>query len=245
MIIIPMAGLSKRFTLAGYKVPKYMLEAKGKSLFRHSVESFSHYFDEIPFLFIARDVNETHSFIVQECQKMGISNYNIVILNEPTKGQAETVMLGVQFANLSPEEPLTIFNIDTFRPNFIFPQELDLIKIDGYLEVFIGSGKNWSYVKPISFDSNRVIATAEKQEISQLCCTGLYHFSKLKQFEMAFYDYCKMSQESWQGNELYVAPLYNNLIDSGCDIRYSLIDLKKVIFCGTPDEYESFIQNNI
>ncbi|EKO3985769.1 capsular biosynthesis protein, partial [Vibrio fluvialis] len=40
MIMIPMAGMSSRFFKAGYSKPKYMLEAKGKTLFEHSVLSF-------------------------------------------------------------------------------------------------------------------------------------------------------------------------------------------------------------
>ncbi|TOH10549.1 capsular biosynthesis protein, partial [Vibrio parahaemolyticus] len=44
MIVIPMAGMSSRFFKAGYKLPKYMLEAHGKSLFEHSLRSFESYF---------------------------------------------------------------------------------------------------------------------------------------------------------------------------------------------------------
>jgi hypothetical protein len=243
MIVFPMAGLSRRFTLAGYKVPKYMLDAGGKTLFQHSVESFAEYFDRIPFLFIARNINETGDFIIEECKHMGISNYEIAMLDTPTKGQAETVFLGVKKASLPPDTPLTIFNIDTFRQKFSFPKELDLDNIDGYLEVFIGSGKNWSYVKPISPDSNRVAETAEKREISQFCCTGLYHFSKLEQFEEAFNSYCQIPQENWDAQELYVAPMYNQLINKGSDIRFHVIDADRVIFCGTPDEYNAFVAN--
>ena len=66
MIVIPMAGASRRFTEAGYDLPKYMLEAHGKSLFRHSVESFSDYFASEPFLFIARKIGPTAEFLEAE-----------------------------------------------------------------------------------------------------------------------------------------------------------------------------------
>lgn len=240
MIIFPMAGLSRRFTLAGYKVPKYMLEAREKSLFQHAVESFAQYFNHIPFLFIARDINGTGDFIVEQCKAMGLKNYKIATLDALTRGQAETVILGAKKVSLESDTPLTIFNIDTFRPNFCFPQEFALDKVDGYLEVFIGSGKNWSYVRPINPNSNQVAETAEKREISQLCCTGLYHFSKLKNFQEAFDEHCQLPQEKWEAQELYVAPLYNNLIRKGNDIRYHVIDSEEVIFCGTPAEYETF-----
>ncbi|EDP5982441.1 capsular biosynthesis protein, partial [Campylobacter jejuni] len=37
IIIFPMAGLSSRFTKAGYDKPKYMLDLKGNSVFFHAV----------------------------------------------------------------------------------------------------------------------------------------------------------------------------------------------------------------
>ena len=43
-LIFPMAGLSERFTRAGFTVPKYMLQAHGRSLFRHAVEGFLGHF---------------------------------------------------------------------------------------------------------------------------------------------------------------------------------------------------------
>jgi hypothetical protein len=39
-----MAGLSKRFTDAGFTLPKYMLYAREKSLFNLAVSSFEAYF---------------------------------------------------------------------------------------------------------------------------------------------------------------------------------------------------------
>ena len=40
-IVITMAGLGSRFKKAGYTVPKYMIEAHGKTLFEWSMESLS------------------------------------------------------------------------------------------------------------------------------------------------------------------------------------------------------------
>ena len=37
--IIPMAGESSRFFKAGFKIPKYLIEVKGKTLLEHSVNS--------------------------------------------------------------------------------------------------------------------------------------------------------------------------------------------------------------
>ncbi|WP_163130242.1 glycosyltransferase family 2 protein [Agarivorans sp. Alg241-V36] len=243
MVIIPMAGLSSRFLEAGYKKPKLMLEAKEKTLFEHSVGSFSNYFKSTPFLFIVRDIYESAEFVESKAIEMAISNYTIVTLNQETQGQAETVTLGLKEWQLKNDIvddcPITIFNIDTFRPNFVFPK-LDSLG-DGYLEVFQGSGDNWSFVKALN--SNKVIETAEKKPISDLCCTGLYHFKSFRTYLRAYTAYANLPKEDWDKGEIYVAPLYNFLISENLDIRYNLIERNQVIFCGIPDEYLDFIKD--
>jgi CTP:molybdopterin cytidylyltransferase MocA len=147
MIVIPMAGLSSRFFNAGYTKPKYMLQANEKSLFDYSIESFSDYFSSKNFVFIIRDVFGTYEFVKERIKSLNIKDFDIVILNEETRGQAETVASGLS-GYRSSQDAITIFNIDTFRPGFIYP-DISLLD-DGYLEVFRGEGDNWSYVRPIA-----------------------------------------------------------------------------------------------
>jgi hypothetical protein len=237
MIVIPMAGLSSRFFKAGYELPKYMLEAHAESLFDHSVKSFQKYFDSMKFVFIVRGVYETPAFVKSRVIELGIKDYDIVVLNEETRGQAETVTLGL--ANYrNRDDAITIFNIDTFRPNFVYPSLDDLG--DGYLEVFRGTGDNWSFVRPINSSSTIIELTTEKNPISDLCCTGLYHFNNIQDYFSAYDYYLSLPKEQWEKGELYVAPLYNHLINSNKNIHYHEIPRGDVIFCGTPDEYLEF-----
>ena len=237
MIVIPMAGLSSRFFKAGYTEPKYMLPAHGIPLFDHAVLSFKAYFETTEFVFIVRSDYNTAQFVESRCQILGIKDYQIVSLAADTRGQAETVYLGIE--DCDDALPITIFNIDTFRPNFTLPNVAD--EGDGYLEVFKGEGSNWSYAKPKSPDSNQVIETAEKNPISDLCSTGLYHFAHAGDFKRAFQLEAAKPISEWQKQELYIAPLYNYLIEEGKDIRYHLIARDEVIFCGVPQEYLDFI----
>ena len=238
MIIIPMAGLSSRFFKAGYSQPKYMLEAHDEYLFDHAVKSFHKYFNKECFLFIARDVYDTPIFIKARAEALGIKKFYITVLEQETRGQAETVALGLEECGY--DGPITIFNIDTFRPDFNYPEFKN--EVDGYLEVFRGTGENWSFVKPLFDNDNRVKQTAEKEAISDLCCTGLYYFSRSSEFLKAFYDYSKSPKSEWSKGELYIAPLYNLLINQGENIRYHEISREEVIFCGVPNEYLEFLK---
>lgn len=240
MIVLPMGGLSSRFFNAGYRVPKYQLDLHGKTVFERVLGSFNKYFESERFLFIAVNSSfDPKSFLLDQLKKWPQVRYDIVILNEVTQGQAETVYLGLKSIEVDPDERITIFNIDTFRPNF------EIALFDGedrsksYLETFVGAGKNWSNVVPIEKGSDRVRLALEKQEASEFCCTGIYQWRTLNLFAETFRAYSK----SITGGELYVAPMYNYAIEKGEDVRFNVIPPTDVIFCGTPDEYELLVSN--
>jgi len=239
-IIIPMAGLSSRFTQAGYVLPKYMLYVKNRSLFNLAVSSFEKYFDSCRFVFVARDVFDTKTFIEKECELMGVRDFTVVILPQPTRGQAETVIEGINRADVPAQEPILVFNIDTLRPGFTFPDQM--AGWDGYLEVFVGSGKNWSYAKTESEGSTLVVETAEKVEISRYCSTGLYYFSTADSFVRAYTQNLEHPRDG--KTELFVAPLYNLLIEAGKKIHIHVIPRDEVIFSGVPSEYEQIVQDS-
>lgn len=230
MIVIPMAGRSQRFYDAGYDRPKYRLELSGRSVFAHAVGSFAAAFATTPFLFIA--AAEAEPFVRGEARALGIARFDVVALSTVTAGQAETVERGLEASSW--DGPLTIFNIDTFRPGFTFPGE-PLASSDGWLEVFKGAGDNWSYVRPAPGLGPWALETAEKKPISDLCCTGLYHFARAADFRAAL----AAERLAPQARELYVAPLYNHLIRRGARIGWRLIEASEVVFCGTPAEYEA------
>ena len=229
MIVIPMAGRSQRFQDAGYDRPKYELELSGRTVFARAVESFQAAFATTPFLFVA--TAEAEPFVRSQARALGVGAFDVVPLARPTAGQAETVELGLD--ELAWAGPVTIFNIDTFRPGFAFPGP-PLAQADGWLEVFRGEGANWSYVRPTA-EAPWALETAEKRPISDLCCTGLYHFARAADFR----DALAAERAAPQAAELYVAPLYNHLIARGARIGWRLIDRQEVVFCGAPSEYEA------
>ena len=239
-IIFPMAGLSSRFTKAGYKQPKYMLPIDDNTVFFHAVNSFKNYFSTSDILFIYRNIQNTKEFIDSECDKMNVNSYRSISLDEITDGQAQTVYLGMKKASILDNESILIFNIDTFRPNFELPSEFDFSEIDGYLEVFESEGEHWSFVLPKDDKSNSVVRTTEKERISSLCSSGLYYFKNAIDFKKVFEKMLEKNERS--KSEFYIAPMYNHLINLGKDIRYSKIYLDNIIFCGTPTEYKNVLE---
>jgi hypothetical protein len=241
IIFIPMAGLSARFTKEGYTLPKYMLFAGNQSLFRIAVSSFKTHFETATFVFIYRNIFDTKSFITAECNVLGIKHVELVEIDQPTKGQAETVKIGIDhLLQKGIDNEMIVFNADTAKTNFVLP---DFIKsTDGYLEVFEGEGEHWSFVQPLAGLQNRVERTTEKVRISNLCSNGLYHFTSMQLFMDA---YQASFYNQVHNGEYYIAPMYNALIAQQKKIHYFVLPKSEMLLFGTPVEYIQFVKSVI
>ena len=163
----------------------------------------------------------------------------LVVLDKETEGQAETIYLALQQLPDKQDEPLYIFNIDTFRYDFVKPDFA--LACDGYIEVFQGEGEHWSFVEPTG--DNDVARTTEKERISDLCSDGLYYFASNALFRHYFEQ--MKNRNLYVKNELYVAPMYNLLLADGKVVKYDLIAPDAIDFCGTPSEYEALLAHGL
>ena len=112
-MIITMAGAGKRFRDAGYDVPKYQIEAKGKTLFEWSLDSLIGYNDHISrYLFIVRKEDNAEKFIREKCAGYEITDIDIIEIEHMTDGQATTCMLALP--ECKQNVPVMIYNIDTY-----------------------------------------------------------------------------------------------------------------------------------
>ncbi len=236
MFLIPMMGKSSRFTQAGYKLPKYMLKVGNKTLFEKTVNSFKDYFKSDLFVFTIPDNDELSKWLKEKIKLLEILNYEIILLKEDTNGQADTVRQ-TMFNFKEYDDEINIFNIDTILLNF---KKFSSYNFDGYLEVFEGDGDHWSFAK-INKD-NLVESTSEKIRISPYCSNGFYNFSSKEIFIEGFEKQKQYNNKNNLG-EIYIAPVYNFLIQSGYKIRVKLVSLDDIVFSGTPEEYELMIKN--
>ncbi len=238
MFVFPMLGRSSRFFNAGYSMPKYKLPlgGNGKIVFDYVLNSFKCYFDTDLFVLLCRKDTNGRVFLIERMQKLGVRRFEVIEHPGDTRGQAESVELSLGLAPSG--EELFIFNIDTVLYNF--KKDASRGNVSGYLEVFKGDGFHWSFVEPISAESYFVARVAEKERISDLCSNGLYYFASVSVFASALNSY-KRKYPSL-ASELYVAPLYNELIESGKLVRYKLVSTSDIGFCGVPDEYLALFQ---
>jgi dTDP-glucose pyrophosphorylase len=237
-IVVTMAGDSGRFFREGYTKPKYEISVKNKSLFAWSVESLSAFYNSnCHLIFIGRKDFSPQKFIEKECKTLGIKNFEVLLLDSITNGQATTA-LAAEPALSSKDARLFIYNIDTHvTPNVLTP---DMQKTNGWIPCFHAEGDSWSFVR--ADENNRVIEVREKKRISSLATIGLYGFSSFSIFAEAYRNFYSDKSKLEKG-ECYVAPLYNYLISQNHSVSYSLVVRENVIVLGTPDQVNRFISN--
>ena len=240
-IVITMGGLGSRFRKAGYTVPKYMIEARGRTLFEWSLISLDGYKEDVEqYIFIAMEdkTSDVRAFIDEKCKRIGITDYQVILLDYLTDGQATTAKLASQYWNL--DNALLIYNIDTY----VEAGEMNSrqLKGDGFIPCFQAEGNHWSFVR--LDDEGKVVEIKEKMRISNYCTLGAYYFKTCRLFEELYEDYYGKPQELVNG-EKYVAPLYDHLLKWGGEIFISDINPRKVHVLGTPEELEEFVKRGV
>lgn len=236
-IVITMAGLGSRFRDAGYNIPKYMIEAHGKSLFEWSMLSLVDLFPHTECVhFIVRKEDNAEDFIRIVCKKFAIENIHIIEIDYLTAGQAASCYLAKDIWNKN--NGLVVYNIDTYvEPNNI---KYCHFKGDGLIPCFIGDGDHWSFVAVD--DDFKAMEVKEKKRISQYCSLGLYYFKSCKLYE-DIYQKCYVEKLlELQKNEEYIAPMYDYMLNHGYNIYISCIDAKVLHALGTPNELDIFLK---
>ncbi len=236
-VVITMGGLGSRFRKMGYNMPKYMIEAKGKTLFEWSMISLEGYKENVAqYIFIAMkdEQYDVEEFITQKCKEMGFKDYHVIILDYLTDGQATTAMMAAKYWNL--ENALLIYNIDTYVE--AGEMNSDELKGDGFIPCFQAEGDHWSFVR--LDDSGKVVEIKEKQRISDYCTLGAYYFKTCKLYKDLYDEYYSQTRELVNG-EKYVAPLYDFLLTKHGEIYISDIKPDKVHVLGTPEELQAFL----
>ena len=233
--IITMAGFGRRFLDAGYTVPKYRIEAHGRSLFQWSMLSLRSFIGEgARFVFVVRGADEAEAFIQAEAEAVGIADRAVVQIDAPTDGQATSAMLAADAIG-DASAPMLIYNIDTF----VHPRALPAAAARGagWIPCFPGQGDHWSFARTES--DGRVVEVREKVRVSPHATVGLYWFDSFNRYADAYSAYYERSGRSEAG-ERYVAPLYNHLLAEDAPVFIHEVPADAVVPLGVPAEVERF-----
>tara|TARA_A200000113_G_C8849969_1_gene349916 strand:+ start:296 stop:1033 length:738 start_codon:yes stop_codon:yes gene_type:complete len=237
-IVIPMAGRGSRFANVGYEMPKPLIDVHGKPMIERVIDNLTpdcnHRFI---FIVLEEHINE---YKVDKILKSVSNNCEIVPINSVTEGAACTVLLAEKFID---DNPLMIANSDQWV-NYDINNYINYSSIyDGMIMTMYADDPKWSF---IAFEDDLVTEVVEKRVISNEATVGIYNFSNGTNFIDAAK---KMIKKDLRVNgEFYVAPVFNEMIESEMKIGYKNIDSDKenVMFgLGTPEDLEVFLADEI
>ena len=232
-ILIPMAGRGKRFEEAGYSFPKPLIDINGKAMIQIIIENLN--FNAEHILICQKEHYE--KFALKELLELITPNCKIIQVSEITEGAACTALLSKEFINN--DEELIIANSDQWINwnNQHFLSFLRKNDADGGIVTFYSTHPKWSFVK--LDDEGKVTTVAEKKPISNIATVGIYYFKKGKYFVEAAEQ--MISKNIRTNNEFYIAPVYNEMIQSNKKIlNYPVAEMRGL---GTPEDLSKFIEN--
>lgn len=236
-LVITMAGFGSRFQKAGYTVPKYMIEAHGRSLFEWSMISLER-FRRAGWQthLILRAADQSVPWLCEKCRLLGIEEPGMQELDAPTDGQATTALLaGPHLQDRG--AGFLIYNIDTFvMPHALVPE---CVRGDGWVPCADLPGDAWSFAR--TEDDLRAVELREKKRISNHATIGLYYFASFALYH-EIYDAFYAENANVEAGERYIAPMYNHMIAGGHDVYVEVVPRKDFFALGTPSDVEAFLK---
>lgn len=231
-IVVPMAGNGSRFASAGYVDPKPLIPVFGDPMISWVVRNIA-----VPgarFIFLIRsDYPDTCKSYLESIAP----GCTVISVDKVTEGAACTVLLAKDIIDTA--TPLLIANSDQYiefsASDFVhsFLNSTTGAKISTF-----DGGRNpkWSYV---GVTDGVVTEVVEKKPISDHATTGVYlwrHGSDFVRFAEQM-----IAKNIRVNNEFYVAPVFNEALQSGVTIEISPCD--RMWGLGVPEDLEYFLAN--
>ena len=234
-VLIPMAGEGSRFINEGYTFPKPLIDVDGKPMIQRVVENLDF---ECEYIFLVRKGHlQEYDGLKETLNRITNNRTQIVVVDGLTEGAACTALLAKRFINT--DDDLLIANSDQIIE--YEPQNFNLMRsltsVDAIVWTFNDVHPKWSFVKT----NSRGFCTevAEKVPISNIATCGIYWYRKGSDFVKSAEQ--MIEKDIRVKNEFYIAPVYNELIQSGKTLVPFFVN--KMHGIGTPEDLNTYLRN--
>lgn len=238
-ILIPMAGRGSRFQDVGYRDPKPLIPVHGRPMVEWVIDNLRPT-QRHRFIFLCLKEHLDQYPLARCLEKAAGAEVVIVPIAEVTQGAACTALLAKRF--IDTDDALMLANCDQWVDVDIndYLASMDRDGADGLIMTFWADHPKWSYCRMTTDGTVREVV--EKQVISNEATVGIYNFRRGRDFVWAAEEMIR--KDLRVNGEFYVAPAYNQLIDSGRTVRVYNIgkDGAGMYGLGTPPDLEAFLR---
>ena len=246
-LIVPMAGLGKRFADEGYKKTKPLINVSGRSMVSTAIKSLPKADKN---MFVLRKNMDGYNQIKVELSK-NFSNSSFTSLTKLTDGQAITTLEGLKELKKERKnviyEPITVAACDNA---IVFNQKKYQNILDkGDFDVLVWGAINHANSKRypemfgwINYDqktmnvNNISVKKPIDKSLSQPIVIGMFTFKNAKILEQSINQL--MKNENKINNEFYLDSTVNEAINLGLNCKVFIID--HFISFGTPNDLKTF-----
>ena len=190
------------------------------------------------YIFLVRKEHvEKYEGIIDTLERITNGHFHYIIVDKLTEGAACTALLAKDLINT--EEDLLIANSDQFieyHPNNFLSLK-NMTDVDSIVFTFNAVHPKWSFVKTNS--RGFVTDVAEKKPISDIATCGIYWYRKGSDFVK--YANQMIEKDIRVNNEFYIAPVYNELIQSGKTLIPFYVH--RMWGLGTPEDLKYYLEN--
>ena len=242
-IIIPLGGLGSRFQNEGYSRPKPFVRVLGKEMIKWVIDNLTLGPDDSLVIVYNPSFMSMDVFMQEEVQNK-YKNTTLVELAGPTRGAAETVLLGLQgIPEAQRKRPCMLCDGDTFYTADIVSRYREVSTTHNGTFCFSDTQPKpiYSYVTVNSADEVQDIK--EKVKISDYANTGCYCFKNGCELET----YCEkiieagaMQLSQDQKGEFYTSGVIKAMLDDGLPCKMLQLERTDLHVLGTPSQVEEF-----
>lgn len=230
-IVILAAGLGTRFK--DFILPKPLIDVNGQPMLTQAIRTLG--------------IDGYHLFVIRHDQYIrqtfnavaaALNEYCIYPINYVTEGAAATALLLKTYINNDQE--LIITNCDQVM-NWDSDKALtELRKYDAGVVTINNDDPKHSYVE---LKNGLAVKFAEKEVISEYALTGIHYWKQGSDFVTSAEEMIAKNLRAANG-EFYIAPTYNQLINSGKRVGIYNIEESYINFVGTPQDLERYINES-
>lgn len=235
-IVVPMAGRGSRFSNAGYKMPKPLIDVHGHYMIEYVTKNLTPQIEH-RFIYICQE-EHLEKYQLEKYLRQIAPNCVVVTVDHITEGAACTVLLAEEYINSN--DPLMIANSDQYIDTDINHYLRQMNNHDGLIMTMPANDPKWSFIKVD--EKNLVSMVREKEVISNEATVGVYNYKHGKDFVK--YAHLMIGKNIRVNNEFYVAPVYNEMIDAGMKITYFDVG-EKMYGLGTPEDLSEFLKTEL
>jgi dTDP-glucose pyrophosphorylase len=220
--VIPMMGLGERFSKSGYSEYKPFVRINSKHLIKKVIDPVLKKFSAV-YVICNRDIESQLRVLYNQ------DTVKIIVLNNPTKGAAETIYQACD--SLPKNEKIACLDCDTI----LHDSAINKIStdFDNAILTFIDEDKIGIY-SYVNVDSNdNIIEIKEKEPISNIANAGVYIFKN----SLLLKESCQNVLS--KSGELYLSRAVADAINTG-NVFKSIDISNQFDCCGTPAQLKTY-----